>query len=437
MKQFKNFIAFRHEDATLVGAMKLHEKSFLKLEDALEARTIKNPTGSQWRSIGFVANPEGDTFYRNDSALLMVVAIRERVLPGAVLREEVANMAADIAERQGFKVGKKQFAEIREDAEAKLLPKAFIRETLIPIILRQKWMWVCTSSATKCDDAVGLLLAALDIQSLRRLEVNTSPEAWMTQVACNGLDESDRFSPGKMVALKGHEEAKGVITFRDEDVCSNRVGDLITEAGYTATKMALVMDGGGVADTTFTLDSKLVFRSVKLDGIETAKKGDDPVTHFDGNLTLTALAYQDMMRALVTSMGGVRVEPDDVVAQTASDMAKVRQGIRDAGGDLQPGVRAALDAADAAGDRYWHDTNTNHVFRSGSEPDDAETIEITREQYLDMHGAATFASLEDLIPIETTLNVFTNHPVDPDDDDEDEFRKPVTTEDEEDDDGEL
>ncbi|UDY80332.1 putative exonuclease [Achromobacter phage AXY1] len=368
MKQFKNIIPFRQTIPSLVAAVSGDLKHLKALHDVLANHPIQDPRAGEWGRIGFLGNDNGDMYYANESALLLMVSIRERILPGPVLKAEVEKRAARLAERQGRRCTKKEIAMLRDDAEAALLPKSHIKETFVPVILRQKWMMVCTSSHKRADEVTMLLMRTLADTSIFPVETVNSPAAWMTDIAVNGTDEENVFSAGEAINLVGHDEAKGTVSFKGEDVTSHRVSDLITSEGYTATKMQLATD-----DMKFTLSPSMILSGIKfhdtfLEGRVQQDK-DDARAVFDSNLTMVAMAYHDLLKNLVTSLGGLKEvqtpEPE------ATDTPSTNEPVADANGTERKLT-------------YWQDAESGEVFAvrsSDEEPASDVAIQITHDQF--------------------------------------------------------
>lgn len=384
MKQFKTLIPFRHNIHSLTEAAAGKTKFLDELETSVAAFPIRDPAAGSWNSIGFLGNDAGDMLYANESAVLLMVSIRERILPGPVIKAEVKRRAQRLEDRQGRKCNRKELAQLRDDAEAHLLPKSHIKETFVPVILRQKWVMVCTSSHKRAEEVVTLLSMAVGESGIFAVETVQDPAKWMTDVAVNGESEDGAFWPGESINLVGHDEAKGTVSFRNEDVTSARVTDLLTGEGYTATRMQVCTE-----DMRFTLSSNLAITGIKFNDTfleeHTQADKDDVKAVFDSNLTMVALAYHELLRQLVTDMGGLR-EPDAVAS---ADLEQLAETAREVADDIRSALKeSGLEPnADAPTERkltFWQDSDSGEVFvvRSGQPvPEDDVAVQITRETF--------------------------------------------------------
>lgn len=422
MKQFKSIIAFKHNIPLLKG--KLTVKSGADpLQDKLATHSIKDPTGGLWSQVGFLGNPAGDMYYANQTATFMYVAIRERILPGTVISAEVKRRAEKLAQRQGYACGRKQMAELRDDVEVALLPKSHIREVLIPIILRGDYLFVCTSSVKRADTVISLFVQTLELNEINAfypIFTQQSPQSWMTELLTfhGQTDElTDTFSPGDAVTLEGSKSNNGTISFKDEDASGDRVTGLIENQDYVATKMRLDTDS-----MAFTMNANMIISSIKFKDVITDELKDigdfDNVderaaAEFDSSLTLASLEFAKLFDNLTKSMGGERTPANDDTDDQDDDQPGIRYTdetietgpemsiSRDDGDqtDQKPddGLLPTDPAADTQENKtiapersltFWHDVNVDEYFylrSTDEEPDDGETIQVTRSDF-EMNG---------------------------------------------------
>lgn len=384
MKQFKTLIPFRHNIHSLVEAAAGKTKFLDALETSVAAFPIRDPAAGSWNSIGFLGNEAGDMLYANESAVLLMVSIRERILPGPVIKAEVKRRAQRLEDRQGRKCNRKELAQLRDDAEAHLLPKSHIKETFIPVILRQKWVMVCTSSHKRAEEVVSLLCMAIGESGIFAVETVQDPAKWMTEVAVNGESEDGGFWPGESINLIGHDEAKGTVSFRNEDVTSDRVTGLLTNEGYTATRMQVCTE-----DMRFTLSSNLAITGIKFNDTfmeeHTHADKDDVKAVFDSNLTMVALAYHELLRQLVTDMGGLR-EPDAAVKEDLEQVAETARKVAEDMRTIAADAGLTLNKEGFVGRKltFWQDSDSGEVFvvrSSRPEPDADVAVQITLETF--------------------------------------------------------
>src|SRR5262245_10350702 len=105
-----------------------------RLAAALATRRYAPCTSVEREASGFVP-PHGDDaaplVFEGDQNLRIAVCIENKVLPAQTVRDALAVRCAEVEQNQGFKPGRKQRAEIREDVTDTLLSQAFsVRKTV-------------------------------------------------------------------------------------------------------------------------------------------------------------------------------------------------------------------------------------------------------------------------------------------------------------------
>lgn len=255
---------------------------------SLEKLTVKEPTGQQWSSNGFTAFPSQEYFYELNGSLMLMVQVNERNLPARVRDERVAALAADLEERQQRKVGKKEYAELREQAEQELLPQAFIKRAYVPILLMPHGdklrMFVFTSSHKRADTVIAVLAGLLqncgtELQGAS-LSVQNGVEGALTTLADESYEseEDDDFefqagSYAKLVA--SNPDSKKTVTVKDKDIYSQEVRDLIKAGDYRVRELGVELLEDFAERSSFVITSKfdikkLVFGDVIAPSVKEA-----------------------------------------------------------------------------------------------------------------------------------------------------------------------
>lgn len=292
-----------------------------------------DPTGGQWRRMGFIPVEE-DAFDMDiqGSATLIAVQLNERILPGAVIREKMLERIASIEDREGRKVGKKEYAALKDEIAFELLPQSHIRRKLIPIMFVNDLVLIFTSSAKLCDDIMALLYRATRVPELKLVHIGGAVKndisGTLTTLAREGStdignDDQNYLTTSLSAVLKG--ENKKTIRIKDKDVQDHDMQQLLKQ-DYTVTQLGVELWEPGTDDrsVTFTLNDHLVFSGFKLTDVETRGDGADA---FLTLAWMTAKLGETAVREVITLMGGKRAasevgkEPDkpldDLVRENA------------------------------------------------------------------------------------------------------------------------
>lgn len=313
-KLFKAFTPF----INVVGD-KREETDFSKCDKVPAA----DPGLTQWRHLGF--REFDDMEYWMDvqgAGEIVCVEIAERILPGSVIKDKMRDYIADLTVRTGRKPGKKEFAEIKEEVIMALLPTAFIKRKLIPVLFTKNQVLVFTGSAKTCDDVIALLTHTLndaDVFSPARLDflVAQIPSGVMTAMAKQGLAESDSTTeqneistllPTNNLVLKG--EGKQTIRVKDKDIDSHDIANLLKQSYDVVSIGVEHMPLGGIEpDCAFTLSDKLVFTGFKLPEVAKVRgtSGKDDEDTFLSTAWLTSIAARGAVDTVVAVCGGLNL----------------------------------------------------------------------------------------------------------------------------------
>lgn len=277
---FKNMLIYHVRPSTAILF-----NHHIEANDVLQNCPAGDPAGGNWRVIGFA--PVSEThrdhfcFVGASNTSIFRAVISERNLPGAVIREHVMARARKIEEREGRKVYKKEYAQLKDEVTLELLPKSFIRRSVVPMMFipaldmveQPSLLIVGTSSQKKADDVLNVLREALGTLAVVPRSYSKPFEALFNYVAndvagsflCNGnLKVSNPH--GKQITLKG------------VDVLSEEVVDIMRDCSIREMGLTYLGDDG-VGLMEFALTSTGIFKGVKMSGLLNekiqAEAGDD------------------------------------------------------------------------------------------------------------------------------------------------------------------
>lgn len=285
----------------------------------LRDHVATDPSGGDWRRLGLVPAIKGEDLIidLDGAGKVMAVQFNERILPGKVRDEKLQAEVARLEAREGRRVGKKEYAQLREQVEFDLLPKAFIRRTVVPVLfykhaLGTQIMLVCTSSQKRADDAVGVLRGVFGDDLMPwKIETESSISGVLTTLASNGNADPDEecwlhFSPLDSAVIKGDD--KQTIRIKDKPVESQDVQDLLAGGGQVVHELALAWcednPGAEEPDLTFVATSNLAFKRA-----ETIVKATSATEDYYGFAVVCLRTYRDMLTHFFDLCGGIKERP--------------------------------------------------------------------------------------------------------------------------------
>lgn len=288
--------------------------------DALEDNEVVDPTPTSWSSTGIV-DLGGNEFAMDvqGAAMLVGVQFNERILPGAVQKEKMLAKLAHIEEQTGRKPGKKEYAQIRDDVAFELLPQAFIKRKVVPIMFIKDKVLVFTSSAKKADDAIALLYRVIGsddlfVPTLLSNRVVGNITGRLTELAKDGGHEGpldERLETTSSVVLKG--ENKQTIRIKDKAVGSDDVSTLLKQSYDVASLGLAYLDPDDVDESaSFVMSEKLIVSRLAVVDSDTVRGKDakDEQATALATMWMVALATNKIVDLVIDLMDGLRTGED-------------------------------------------------------------------------------------------------------------------------------
>lgn len=339
------------------------------LEQALASKPARPCESQELTTYGFAApfgkGPNAPLVHASHGFLLISTRKQERLLPGSVVRDELAEKVEQIETDQMRKVFKKERDQLKDEIVQTLLPRAFIRKssTFAALDLEQGLVLIDTNSAKKAEDLLSTLREALGSLPVRPLSVKVAPSAtltdWMKDQAAGG----DFHVLDSAVLADTHEDGGKVVATR-QDMTSEEM-QLHLSSGKLVTQVALAWSD----KLSFVLDTKLAIKRLRFEDLlqEQAEKdgGDDAAGQLDASFVLMMLTFREFIPQLVEALGG----------------EEFPQGIDGAYDEPEPAPGAGIDVTKALGMRDGI-TATLHIPQVNGPGDDPllkEAIRFVRE----------------------------------------------------------
>ncbi|MGI6407709.1 MAG: recombination-associated protein RdgC [Thiopseudomonas sp.] len=306
---FKNLLVYR-----ISPSLTLDEET---LEAAL-ANLPAKPCGSQTASTyGFTAPTrfadEPPLVHACQGFLLVAGQLEERLLPGSVVRDAVAEKVSEIETAESRKVYKKEKDQIKDVVVQELLPRAFIRKshTFAAIDPKTGLLYVDSSSTGRAEELLSAMREALGSLPVRPVSVKQAPDSTFTAWLKDG-DPGHSLSLLDECELRDSAEDGGIIRIKREDLASEEIQNLLATG-----KLATVVTLGWDDKLTFQLDTKLAIKKLRfadllLEQAEQDAGDDDAAGLFDASFILMMLTLREFMPALFEALGGVE-EPENIV----------------------------------------------------------------------------------------------------------------------------
>ncbi len=278
-----------------------------ELDAALAAQAFLPCTSQQPASQGWVAPAnDGRLAYASNRQILLKLRTEKKLLPSSVINQVARERAAEIAEQQGFRCGRKQVKEIKEQVSDELLPRAFSlqSDTGVWIDTVNGWLVIDAASSARAEDAIKLLLKAIDKLPLSTLRTQRSPVASMTDWLLS--DEPPHgFTIDQDLELRSNAHGNATVRYVRHAVEPDEVRRHITQ-GKQCTRAALTWRD----KVSFVLTESLALKRVApldvlKEGVEVSVGEEE---RFESDFQLMAGELAQMLDDLIAALGGEQIE---------------------------------------------------------------------------------------------------------------------------------
>lgn len=295
---FKNLRIFRLDSRFGVSAQ--------ALADMLAKHQFAQCGSQEPLSLGWVPPREGgELVYEVDRQYLICMRAEKKLLPSAVVNQAAREKAREIEEQQGYKPGRKQMKEIKEQIIIDLMPRshAVQRDTLVWIDTRNHWFVIDTAAVAKSDEVLGLFAKSVDPFPVLPLYTEQSPAGAMTAWLADG-DAPANFTIDQDTELRSTGDSGAAVRYVKQSADIDEVRKHV-QAGKQCTRLALTW-----ADRiSFVLTDAMDIKRVAPLDILTEKQdvsavNDDEI--FDADMTLMTSELAGLISDLVVVLGGER-----------------------------------------------------------------------------------------------------------------------------------
>ena len=257
-----------------------------------------------FESCGWIAPFEGgERAHAVGDDWLVCLQTETKILPASVIRNEADKRAQKIEDEQGFKVGRKQMKELREQVTQELLPRAFtrIRRTHAWLNIRAGWMAIDAASASRAESVLDHLRFSLDDFPVTLLRTERSPVSVMSDWLTSG-EASHSFTIDQDCTVTSFSADRREVSYR-HGLHDEQIREHIA-AGCRPVKLALTFnDRLSFVLTADGVLKRLEFLDVVRESI-TDDDREDAQALFDAEFALMAGELRHLLPAVVNALGG-------------------------------------------------------------------------------------------------------------------------------------
>jgi recombination associated protein RdgC len=289
--------------------------SLMALETSLAKSPFLECGSTQPMSCGWVpprGKAQGALVETVGGHWLLAMMVERKLLPAAVVRRRVDELAAQVERDSGRKPGKTLRRELQEQATLELLPRAFTKraEFRLWIDPEHRRLMVDAGSAARADEVVAELLKAVDGLALAPLQTAQTPAATMADWLLEG-EPPAAFTVDRECELKADDESKAVVRYARHRLDTDEVREHI-KGGKRPTRLALTWQGR----VSFVLnDAGQIRRIAFLDVVfENRASRDEADDGFDADAAIATGELSQLIPELLEALGGEQVPGESPAA---------------------------------------------------------------------------------------------------------------------------
>ena len=295
--------------------------SSLELENCIEQQAFQPCTSLEMTSKGWIAPRDGRLVYVVNQQMLLTLQTEKKLLPKSVITRFTKEKAAAIEEEQGFAPGRKQLKDLQEAVIDELMPRAFPVTSHVNVWIDpvHGWLAIDTTSDSKVDEVIKLLMTAIEQFPLQYLRTNVSPLSAMTDWIV-----ADDAPAGFMIdmdsELRTTSEGKATVRYVNHTLDADDMRRHIT-SGKQCTRLAMTWNDR----VSFVLTEGLTIKRIAaLDVLKEEKnivdKNDDD--RFDADFVMMTGELNKLLTDVVDALGGEADQQSDLVQKAATVTVK-------------------------------------------------------------------------------------------------------------------
>lgn len=295
---FKNAIFYRLKSGASITVEQLSRRAF-------QPCGALDPQMSGWVS----PRQDADLVLSLGDWSIISLQTETKILPASVIRQHAEDRAEAIEREQGFKVGRKQMRELKDEITRELLPVAFGKRSRTYAAFNEAsgLLVIDASSRSRAEDVLEVLRHSLDAFPVTMIRTEMSPTSFMAD--CLAASEA----PGRLTLddaceLQSVTEEHSKIKYANYSLGDDDVKQHLAQ-GRLPKHVAMTFDDR----VSFVLHddgrlTKLGFLDVVQE--QASADADDAAELFDAQITLGLMEIERLIATLVECMGG---EMEDLV----------------------------------------------------------------------------------------------------------------------------
>lgn len=293
---FKNLIVYRLPDG---WSMPLVE-----LESRLSNRPLQPCNSFEMLSRGWVhASPAQRYVHTTNGQHLIALGVEQKLLPASIIRQVASERAEQLAQQQGFPVGRRQMRELKEKVTEELRARALSRRRITRAWIdpANGWFIVDAAGGARADELVETLRDTLGSLPVQFMETQLVPHSSMGAWLALG-DAPLRFTLDHDLELQTADKTKATVRYVRHPLEGKEIQQHVA-GGKFVTRLGLTWSDR----VAFVLTDKLQVKRIEFLEIAKDKPETDDLSaeeQFDIDFLLMTGELSQMLSDLREALGG-------------------------------------------------------------------------------------------------------------------------------------
>lgn len=243
--------------------------------------------------------PHGEYAHAVQGSIIMALKIEKKSVPGSHVKKLIEERSKEMEARQGYKVGRAQKREMKEAIIAELLPKAFPKDKVIHVLIKDDFLMV-NGTSKDADTVIEALKIALEEVPLVVIQTETSPSFAMTSWLTTG-EAPDGFTVDRECELRSNDEEKSTVKFARHNLDDEKVIEHLRE-GKQVCRLAMTYNDRVSFNLLENMEiSGLKFLDILTEQVQQESEGDEQAV-FDVELVLMGAEFSELIKALLVEL---------------------------------------------------------------------------------------------------------------------------------------
>ncbi|MBB6092667.1 recombination associated protein RdgC [Povalibacter uvarum] len=293
---FKNLIIYRLPEGWSIPTV--------ELESRLSNRPLQAPNSFEMFSRGWVhSSPAQRYVHTTNGQHLIALGVEQKLLPSSIIKQVTNERAAELAEQQGFPVGRRQMRELKDRVTEELRARALSRRRITRAWIdpANGWFVVDAAGGARADELVETLRDTLGSLPVQFLETQLVPHASMGAWLSLG-DAPLRFVIDQDLELQTADKTKATVRYVRHPLETKEIQAHLSSGKYP-TRLGLTWSDR----IAFVLTDKLQVKRVEFLEMVKEKSDDETVSpeeQFDIDFLLMTGELTQMLSDLREALGG-------------------------------------------------------------------------------------------------------------------------------------